>query len=85
MGGAGAADRAAGAGQSLVHDLADRAGAAAALGTATEAAIDLASRARRRFGASAADFMVGNDVAGADDHRKPGGLGQLQIALCRFR
>ena len=73
MRGAGAADRATGAGQCFVHDLADRAGAAAALRAAAETAIDLAGRSRRRLDAGLADFVVAQDVAGADDHREPGG------------
>jgi hypothetical protein len=81
MGGAGAADRATGTGQSFVHDLADRAGATAALGATAETTIDLAGGTRRRFGAGGAYFMVTQHIAGADDHLKPGGLGQLQIAL----
>ena len=55
--------------QRFVHDLANGAGAAAALGAAAKAAIDLASRARthlRRDGG--ADIVVTQNVAGADDH-----------------
>ena len=43
----GAAGRTAGADQGFIHDLADGVGAAAALGAAAEAAIDLAGGARR--------------------------------------
>ena len=56
----------------LVHDVADGARAAAALGAATEAAIDLPRRARthlRRDGG--ADIVVTQDVAGTDDHGGP--------------
>ena len=54
----------------LIHDLADGAGAAAALGAAAEAAIDLPGRARprlRRDGGT--DIVVGQNVAGANDHK----------------
>jgi hypothetical protein len=63
----------AGAGQGLIHDAADRAGAAAALGTAAEAAVDLAGGpwgARRRDGGT--DILVGEDVTGTDDHGNAG-------------
>ena len=72
MRGAAATGRAAGADERFVHDAPDRAGAAAALGTATETAINLAGRTRRRRGAGAADLGVAQDVAGTDDHRHPG-------------
>src|SRR5882757_11312867 len=55
--------------QRLVHDLADGAGAAAALGAAAEAAIDLPGRARPRLRRDGgADIVVAQNVAGADDH-----------------
>jgi hypothetical protein len=55
--------------QRLVHDLADGAGAAAALGAAAEAAIDLPGRTRRRLRRDGgADIVVAQNVAGADDH-----------------
>jgi hypothetical protein len=66
--------RAAGAGsrcgiQRFVHDLADGAGAAATLGAAAEAAIDLPGRARPRLRRDGgADIVVAQNVAGADDH-----------------
>ena len=65
-----AADRAAGAEQGFVHDLADGTRAAAALGAAAEAAIDLLGVARQIFrGADGtADIMVGEDVAGTNNH-----------------
>ena len=81
MRGASAAARASGAGQGLVHDLADRAGAAAALGAATETAINLGGGARRRRGAGGAHGMVADDIAGADDHRSPDASVHLQIAV----
>jgi hypothetical protein len=65
-----AAYRATGAEQGLVHDLADRTRATAALGAAAETAIDLTGGARRGRGHGGAHFVVGQDVAGADDHRK---------------
>src|SRR3954451_6918869 len=60
----------------LVHDLADGAGAAAALGAAAEAAIDLPGGARPRLRRDGgADIVVAQNVAGADDHGwVPGGL-----------
>ena len=66
-----AADWTAGTEQGFVHDLADRARAAAALSTATKAAIDLTGRARRTRVHGGAHFMVGQDVAGTDDHLNP--------------
>ena len=70
MRGAGAAGRATGAGQSFVHDLADRARATAALSAAAETAIDLTGRARRRSRDRVSHRMVAENVAGAHDHRK---------------
>jgi hypothetical protein len=48
--------------------------ATAALGAATEASIDLLGTARKVIRAiyGAADIMVGQDVAGTDDHEKGG-------------
>jgi hypothetical protein len=64
---------AAGAGERLIHDLADGARATPALGAATEAAIDLAGRARRLLGTERrTHVLVGQYVAGADDHGKAG-------------
>jgi hypothetical protein len=58
----------------LVHDLANGAGATPTLGAATQATIDLSSRARRRFGlAGAANILVAQYVAGADDHAAQNG------------
>jgi len=54
----------------LVHDLADGARATAALGAAAETSIDLPGRARTRLRRDGgADIVVGQDVAGTDDHR----------------
>ena len=70
-GGCGRAER-------LVHDLADGAGAAAALCAATEAAIDLSGRARTRLRRDGgADIVVGQDVAGADDHGRRSRAGSI--------
>src|SRR5215203_5864193 len=56
--------------EGFVHDLADGAGAAAALGAAAETAVDLPGRAwpglRRDDGA---DIVVAENVAGADNHQ----------------
>ncbi|MDQ0354612.1 hypothetical protein J2S22_001536 [Rhodoplanes tepidamans] len=58
-----------GAGQQrLVHDLADGAGAAAALGAAAEAAIDLAGHPRAALRHHVANLAVRQDIAGTDDH-----------------
>ena len=66
-----AAARAGRRAQRLIHDAPDGAHATAALGAAAEAAIDLARPARRGGGDRATDIVVGEDVAGADDHGKP--------------
>lgn len=52
----------------LVHDGPNRPGAAAALGAAAEAAIDLARHARRIGPDHRTDLVVGQDITGADDH-----------------
>ena len=53
----------------FVHDLLDGAGTAAALRAAAQTAIDLARRARRlRAAAGVADIVVGQNVAGTNDH-----------------
>jgi len=52
----------------LVDDLADGPCAAAALGAAAEAAIDLPRRARRRGTHRGADVLVAENIAGADNH-----------------
>lgn len=54
--------------QRLVHDLADGAGAAAALGAAAEAAIDLAGEPRAALRDHVANLVVRQDITGADDH-----------------
>src|SRR4051794_16565570 len=58
----------------LVHDLADGAGAAAALGAAAQAAIDLAGRAGTLLRlAGGPDILVTQHVAGTDDHGRISG------------
>jgi hypothetical protein len=53
----------------FIHDLADGSRAAAALGAAAQAAIDLAGGARARLRPHrSADIMVAQNVARADDH-----------------
>jgi hypothetical protein len=56
--------------QRLVHDLFDGAGAPTALGAATKTSINLPRRARRRLCDSHgfAYVVVGEDVAGTNDH-----------------
>ena len=57
-------------GQSFVHDPADGADAPPALGAAAEAAIDLTGGPRRFVaGERRADVVVGQHIAGANDHR----------------
>src|SRR3954451_21330500 len=61
----------------LVHDLADGAGAAAALGAAAEAAVNLPGRARPRLRRDdGADIVVAENVAGADNHQPVPRTGQ---------
>ena len=69
-----AASVVAGARKRLVHDLADRAGAPAALRATAEAAVDLSGRARRRRRFDCRPHVVvGQHIAGADNHlRVPG-------------
>ena len=74
---AGAAGLGAGA-QRLGDDPADGAGAAATLGAASEAAIDLAGRTRRHGSGvahHATHIVVGQNVAGTDYHREDHGPG----------
>ena len=56
--------------QSFIHNAADGAGAAAALGAATKAMVDLAGRARRllSFGERCAYVLIRQNVARAYDH-----------------
>jgi hypothetical protein len=72
VGGAVRAPRAARLGtraQSFVHDLLDGPGAAATLCTATKASINLPRRTwRTRSRNGITDIMVGEDVAGTDNH-----------------
>src|SRR6266403_355492 len=75
---------AAGAGDRLVHDLADGARTTPALRAAAEAAIDLAGRARRLLGTERrAHVLVGQHVAGADDHGK-GGVPTGFSSFCNY-
>ncbi len=73
-----AANRTASTEQGFVHDLADGARAATALGAAAETTIDLASGARRARVYGGAHFVVGQDVAGTDDHLNPAPFYGLQ-------
>jgi len=61
-----------GAAERFVHDTADSPGASPALGAAAEATIDLAggTRGSRVAGQDRPDVVVGEYVAGADDHRR---------------
>jgi hypothetical protein len=59
------------AGDGLVHDALDGAGAPTALGAAAETAIDLAGSAGgHRRGDGAAHIVVAEHVTGADDHEQ---------------
>ena len=62
--------------ESLVHDLADGARAAATLGTAAKAAIDLTGGAGRAFARAdhASHVVVGQNIAMTNDHGEPKGL-----------
>ena len=60
-----------GAVECLVDDLANGTSAAAALGAAAKATIDVARGATRRGTGSASDLMVAYYVAGTDDHPTP--------------
>ena len=68
---AGAAGTGSHAGVHVVDQLADGAGAAAALRAAAEAAIHLPHRShgRRRLRHRAADLTIGKHIAGTHDHR----------------
>ena len=61
-----------GAAECFIHDAADGPGASPALGTAAEAAIDLAGGTRGSgvAGQDRPDVVVRKYVAGADDHRR---------------
>ena len=61
-----------GGNERLVHDLPDGTGAPAALGAASQATIDVAGRSRRRRGTQerTAYVVVGEHVAGTDDHSR---------------
>ena len=63
--------------ESVVHDLADGAGAAAALGAAAEAAVNLPGRARPNLRRdNGADIVVAENIAGADNHQTVPRTGQ---------
>jgi hypothetical protein len=64
--------RGAGGNERLVHDPPDGTGAPAALGAASQATIDVAGRSQRRCGSreGAAYVVVGEHVAGTDDHSR---------------
>jgi len=70
---AGTANRAADfcAVKRFVDDLADRAGAAAALGAAAKAAIDMTGGPACRSTCGASHLVVAQNIAGANDHRTP--------------
>lgn len=69
MGASGAASLGAGT-QRFVHDLLDGPRATAALGTTTQASIDLPRRAREVLGLGndVTHVVVGQDIAGANNH-----------------
>jgi len=70
---AGTANRAADfcAVKRFVDNLADRAGAAAALGAAAKAAIDMTGGPACRSTCGASYLVVAQNIAGANDHRTP--------------
>jgi hypothetical protein len=55
----------------LVDDLANGPSAAAALGAAAKATIDVARGAARRRNGGVSDFVIAQYVAGTDDHQTP--------------
>ena len=74
------------AGVRFVHDRADRAGAATALGAAAEAAVDLRGGARSVGAHGTAHIVVAQDVAGTDDHSRGSNLcSEPQNWRCRYR
>ena len=82
MAGGGAGSRAslARAAERLVHDGADRTGAAAALRATAEATIDLDGFPRTRIDRDGvADLGVGNHVARTDDHSEKSPRGRLEF------
>jgi len=80
---AAAAGGGAGADQGFVHDRADGARAATALGAAAETAKNCRGRVRRGRVHDAPHLMVAQHVAGTDDHRKPGAPAALNGGLRR--
>jgi hypothetical protein len=80
----GTAAAASRAGDGLVHDALDGAGAPTALGAAAKTAIDLAGGAgRNRRGHGATHIVVAEHVAGADDHeQKPKTAETDYINIC---
>jgi hypothetical protein len=79
------AGRAAGSRDRLIHDPADGPRATSALGAATEAAVNLTGGARRlRSGQHCPDVVVGQHVAGADDHGNPAFPARFS-PLCNYR
>src|ERR1700728_2047790 len=66
-----AAGRRCARGQRFIHDAPDRARASPALGATAETVVDLAGGPRRRFAVrqSRADIVIGEHVAGTDNHR----------------
>ena len=67
--------------QRLVHDPPDGAGAPSALRAAAETAIDFAAGSGGGLaGKRRTDVVVGQHVAGTDDHRSkgPGGIGRMR-------
>src|SRR4051794_5168573 len=81
MRGASAAGRAAGAGDRLVHDLADGARATPALRAAAEAAVDFTGRTRRGRSDGMAHLVVAEHVAGTDDHEAKDPSARLLLQL----
>jgi hypothetical protein len=71
------------AGDGLVHDPLDGAGAPTALGAAAKTAIDLAGRAgSHRRGDGATDIVVAEHVAGANDHEQKPNIAEDRENTC---
>ena len=68
--------------ESLVNDDFDSAGASATFGAATEAAIDLLGIARKVFRDvdGTTDIVVAEDVAGTNNHKDGGLIGDAKLS-----
>jgi hypothetical protein len=81
-----AATRCVGRGKCLIHDAADGSCASPALSTATETIVNFAGGARGSLlgGKRRSNVVVGQHIAGADDHRSTPGRSWYQLQLSLF-